>query len=204
MNTSNKYFISDNLPVVLGIIYGIVWTILAIHPLNRYDWLLENILVAIAVSVLYWTHKKNYLSNTSYVLIFFFLVFHSIGAHYTYSDVPIGNIISEFFNAERNHYDRFVHFSGGLLMVYPFRELFSSLSGMSNKRWSRFVSILIIIALGEMYEIIEWLTASIVAPEAALAFLGSQGDVFDAQKDIALNLSGSLITTIISIIFEKK
>lgn len=192
-----------NYQKILLLIYSLFWLALAIQPESRFDWLLENMLIFVSIFFLIFNYKKYRLSNISYSLIFVFLVFHTIGAHYTYSDVPIGKTISEWFGGSRNHYDRFVHFIFGLLITYPARELCLISSGINKKFWSYYVPVLMMVSFGESYEITEWLTAMIVAPDAGIAFLGIQGDVFDAQKDISLNLSGSLISMIITFFFDR-
>lgn len=202
MNPTKNYSTFD-FPKILLSVYFIIWLLLAIKPSHRYDWFLENLLIFVFVPFLIFSYKKLRLSNTSYSLIFIFIIFHTIGTHYTYSEVPLGKIISERFGESRNHYDRFVHFIFGLLITYPIRELFLILSKIQGKIWTFYIPVLIMISFGEMYELIEWITSMIVAPDAGIAFLGSQGDVFDAQKDISLNLTGTLIATIITFLFEK-
>lgn len=197
-NSPHLYF-----PKVLLLLYFVIWLLLAINPKYRFDWLLENLLIFVSVPFLIFTYKNFRLSNASYILIFIFLLFHTTGSHYTYSEVPFGKTISECFGASRNHYDRFVHFIFGLLLTYPTRELFLILSKTQGKIWTFYIPVLIMISFGEGYELMEWITAMIVAPDAGIAFLGSQKDVFDAQKDISLNLTGTLIATTITFLFEK-
>ena len=117
---------------VLATVYALVWVALAIAPSDRADWLLENALVAVAVPALIWSWRRFPLSRLSYTLVFVFLCLHTLGAHYTYSEVPydawsrrlLGFSLNEALGFERNHFDRLVHFSYGLLMAYPARELF--------------------------------------------------------------------------------
>ncbi len=111
------------LQVLLGT-YALVWVITAIAPLDRHDWLLENLLVVVAMAVLIGTYRLFPLSDLSYLLITAFLTLHAIGAHYTYSEVPFGFWIQRTFGFARNPFDRIVHFSFGLLMAYPIREVF--------------------------------------------------------------------------------
>jgi putative membrane protein len=115
--------------LVLFIAYATLW---AIRPVNFNNWVLENVLAAIAVAFLVWSYRRLPLSNISYTLIFLFLCLHTIGAHYTYSRVPLdewfqsvfGITASEMFGWERKNFDRVVHFSFGLLISYPVREVF--------------------------------------------------------------------------------
>lgn len=187
-------------PKVLFGLFILIWVGLAIKPLYRFDWLLENLLIFFWVPLLILGYRKNIFTNTSYTLLFIFIVFHSIGAHYTYSEVPIDKLIGE--TGGRNHYDRFVHFIFGGLLFYPARELFTKLLKVQSKMWLNYLAMSFIIVLGTCYELLEWITAIIVDKEAGSAFLGMQGDVFDTQKDIALNISGALIAVLI-IFFTK-
>ena len=106
----------------LTLAYGFIWILAAIKPFDRQDWLLENLLVVLAVPALVALYRYRLLSNFSYVLIFVFLTLHAVGAHYTYTEMPLGNLLRDQLHWSRNHYDRVVHFTFGLLVVYPTRE----------------------------------------------------------------------------------
>jgi len=188
---------------VLLVVYAMIWAGLALTPYNRFDWCLENMLVIICIAWLAVTYSKRPFSDLSYFLLFFFLVLHGIGAHYTYSLVPFGFEFGDMVGETRNHYDRLIHFTFGLLIVYPFRE--KILRG-SNIRgfWLGFLAFAIIMTFSVCYEIIEWLVAEIVDPENAQAYLGTQGDVFDAEKDSALAGLGALIALAILRLTPKK
>lgn len=172
--------------------YLVIWTALAINPVYRYDWFLENILVFAGVPFVLYLHHRMPLSNLSYTLIFVFFVFHSYGSHYTYSETPIGRIVSTWLGFERNHYDRFVHFLWGFLLTIPLFEIFKKKVSRKRLVLDFVFAASILLSLGVAYEFMEWGTAVIVAPEAGTAFLGTQGDVWDAQKDLMLNVLGSL------------
>lgn len=168
------------------------WIIAAIDPVDRATWLLENILLAVAVLWIFYTYRKWRLSPSSYSLIFIFFVVHVLGAHYTYSVTPVGHWLDILFGAGRNHYDRVVHFLFGLLLVSPFRDQVEQATTLTTRTaWG--VSVLIITSLSTAYELTEWLIAEIVNPIDAGAFLGLQGDIFDAQKDMGLAVLGALI-----------
>ncbi|MFN8902573.1 MAG: DUF2238 domain-containing protein, partial [Lysobacteraceae bacterium] len=102
-------------------VYGLIWGALAVAPKHRADWWLENVLVFVAIPLLAWASSRLRLRDRSYVALFVFFVFHAIGSHYTYSEVPIdawceawfGFSPGAAFGAERNHYDRLVHFLYG-------------------------------------------------------------------------------------------
>ncbi len=185
----------DNLyPLICLFIFIIAFIVGAYKPLYPHDWLLESILGVIAVILLIGTYKKFRFSNTSYTLILIFLLFQTIGSHYTYSETPIGFWIKDLFDLSRNHYDRLVHFLFGLLWYLPMLEIWQGLSHNKSRNWPSYaVPIFVIIALGGIFEIVEWIVAVIVSPELGTAYLGTQGDVWDAQKDIAVKMVGVLI-----------
>ncbi len=176
--------------IIMGLAFFITWIWAAIEPLFFDDWLLENILVVIAVPALIWTRKKFKFSLLSYWMITIFLVLHLIGSHYTYAEVPWGVSLGEWLGTERNMYDRLIHLLFGVLLVYPFYELVVR-SGNMKGFWAYFVPLMIVSAFAGFYEVLEWVAAVVVAPEAGTAFLGSQGDVWDAQKDMMLAMVGS-------------
>ncbi len=185
----------DNLyPIICLFILTAAFIMGAYKPLYPQDWLLESILGVIAVILLIGTYKKFRFSNTSYALILIFLLFQIIGSHYTYSETPIGFWAKDLFDLSRNHYDRLVHFLFGLLLYLPLLELWQKLSNNKSKTLINYsVPFFVIVALGGIFEIIEWIVAIIVSPELGIAYLGTQGDVWDAQKDITVKIVGSLM-----------
>lgn len=185
----------------LIIAFVIVWVWSAINPLYPHDWLLENYLVFLFVPLIFILGRYFKLSNLSYTLITIFMILHVIGSHYTYSEVPFGFTLQDWFGSDRNMYDRVVHFSFGLLLAYPVREVFMRISKVKGI-WSYYFPIDLVAAGSALYEIIEWLTALNVDVSAGLAFLGSQGDVWDAQKDMLLAIIGALVAMIIVFIIN--
>ena len=121
---------------------------------------------------------------------------HLAGAHYTYDQVPFGFELGELFGTTRNMYDRFVHFAFGLLLAYPMRELCVRLVGVRNA-WAYYLPVDITLSLSAVYEIIEWFSALRVPPAVAMAFLGAQGDIWDAQTDMLMAGSGAILSMII-------
>ncbi len=170
----------------------VVWIVTAIQPLYPRDWLLENLLVFIWCGLLAVTYRRFRFSNLSYGLFTLFMTLHLVGAHYTYAETPIGFWIRDWLELERNHYDRIVHFSFGLLLAWPMREILLRKAGV-NQAWSYFLAINGVLAFSAIYEVIEGIAAVVVEPELGMAFLGTQGDVWDAQKDSALAFIGSVI-----------
>ena len=176
----------------LTALFAIIWLVGAIAPMNRFDWFLENLLVFIAVALLGRFYRTRQLSDLSYFLIVVFLVLHTIGAHYTYSKTPPGFWLQDALSLERNHYDRVIHFTFGALIFYPVRETLVRFVG-AERRLSAFTAFTVIATSSVFYEILEWIVAAIVSPEAAMAYLGTQGDVFDAQKDSTLAIAGAIV-----------
>ena len=181
--------------LLLGLLgwYGLLWTVLAIAPYDREDWLLENILAIAAVITLAVTYRWFQFSTPSYVLITAFLSLHAIGAHYTYAEVPFGFWLQHTLGLSRNPFDRVVHFAYGLLLVYPLRELLIQLAGVRNF-WSYFLPVSGMLAQSGFFEVVEAIIAQIVSPELGAAYLGTQGDEWDAQNDMIAAFSGAVLS----------
>ncbi len=178
-----------------------VWCWAAYKPLHPADWLLENYLVFLWVPIILITARYFRLSNISYTLITIFMCLHVVGSHYTYVDVPFGFTLQEWFDADRNMYDRLVHFCYGFLLAYPIREIYVRIAHTKGF-WGLFFPIELTFAFSAIYELIEWRAVGNVPDELGLAFLGSQGDVWDAQKDMALAGLGALIAMAIVLIIR--
>ena len=187
----------------LTLLFSITWIWAAINPLHPDDWMLENILVVLFVPFVFWASRYFLFSHTSYVLVTIFMVLHVIGSHFTYAQVPFGVTLGEWIGNERNMYDRLVHLLFGVVFVYPLFEYLQK--KVQVKGFSiYFVSFMTICAFAGFYEVIEWIAASVVDPEAGDAFLGTQGDVWDAQKDMALAMVGAFFVLILVKILSKK
>ena len=189
------------LQMLLGT-YALVWVITGIAPLDRHDWFLENLLVFAVMAVLIGTYRMFPLSDLSYLLITAFLTLHAIGAHYTYSDVPFGFWLQHTLGFARNPFDRIVHFSFGLLLAYPIREVFLR---VANARgfWAYYLPLDVTLAFSALYEIMEMVIATLVAPGTGDAWLGTQGDVWDAQKDMAMAGLGALLCMCLTALIRK-
>ena len=200
--------------LVLTAVYAVFWAALAIDPHDRGDWVLENVLVVVAAVLLFFSYKRVLLSRISYTLIFIFLGLHAIGAHWTYSLVPYdeafhattGYSFDEWMGWQRNHYDRIVHLAYGLLLAYPIRELFLRVAEVKGF-WGYFLPVVLTMAASMFYELVEWGAAEVFGGELGIAFVGAQGDVWDAQKDMSLATLGALIamgvTALININLDK-
>jgi len=181
---------------LLLLVFTAVWVWAAIRPKYPHDWLLENVLVFLFVPLIVFCGYYFRLSNVSYTLIAIFMVFHLIGSHYTYAEVPFGYSLQRWLAADRNMYDRLVHFSFGFLLAYPVREVFLRLARVKGF-WGYYLPLDVTLSFSAIYELIEWAAAANVDPQAGLAFLGSQGDVWDAQKDMLLAGTGALLAMVI-------
>ncbi|WP_455379248.1 DUF2238 domain-containing protein [Petrachloros mirabilis] len=167
-----------------------IWT--AYAPADPQFWLLSSILPASFVVLLIATHRRFPLSHVSYGLITVFLTLHTIGVHYTYAGVPVGAWLQQALDMNRNHFDRIVHFSFGFLLAYPMEELFRI--GAAVRGWLLYyLPVMTVLGLSGLWEIIESWVANAVHPELGITYLGSQGDIWDAQKDMAAALYGALL-----------
>ncbi len=192
------------LPHFLLLFYLIEFIALAINPYERGVWWAENIPIMIPVIILILTFKKFRFSNLSYLLIAVFFMFHTVGGHYTFEKTPFdfGNHLLTYLNLDfifpygRNNFDRVSHFLIGI-MAYPVAELFL------RKRWVSNVPTAILLGItglgfwGAFYEIVEMYYAILVGGEQGVAFLGSQGDIWDAQKDMLLDISGAIVVFVL-------
>ena len=186
---------------LLAVLLAILWVPLAFAPFDRKDWLLENVLLVLALATLAATYRSFPLSRISYTLIFLFLCLHTLGAHYTYAQVPYddwwraltGTTFNEMVGWRRNNFDRVVHFCYGLLLAYPIRELFLRVAGVRGF-WGYFLPLDLTMSSSMLYELIEWLAAEYFGGDLGMAYLGTQGDVWDAHKDMALASLGALIS----------
>jgi putative membrane protein len=187
---------------MLGLIYLAWWILMAIKPVDFMDWFMENVLVVLGLALLLFTAKAFPLSRISYTCIFVFMVLHALGAHYTYAKVPY----QEWFPAlagGRNMFDRLVHFSYGLLLAYPIREMFLRIGNVRGF-WGYFLPLDLTMSTSMLYELIEWGAAETVGSDLGQAYLGTQGDVWDAHKDMALASLGALIAMTITALVNRR
>ena len=158
-----------------------------------------------AVALLAWSIRRTQLSTLSFAMLIGFCTLHAIGGRYIYSFVPydrwaqewLGFTVSQVTGWQRNHYDRLVHFAFGFLLAYPAREILERLQ-LARGIASRYFAVEFIIAAGALYELGEWLVAMTFAPDWADRYLGQQGDIWDAQKDMALETAGAIIAILLT------
>jgi putative membrane protein len=190
---------------ILGGLFALEFAVLAIAPVSRSTWLLENALAVALVGLLAASYRRFRFSRISYTLMFVFLALHEVGAHYTYSLVPydaawqrvFGFSLDEALGFERNHFDRALHFAYGLLLAYPIREIFLRIANVRGF-WGYFLPLDLTMSTSMIYELIEWGAAEVFGGELGQSYLGTQGDIWDAHKDMALAGSGALIAMLVT------
>ncbi len=186
---------AGRLPLLLLAAYLLLFAVCAISPYDRAVWWAENIPILLLVALVAWLHRFHRFSGLSYFFMAFLVVLHTIGGHYTFERVPFG-LVTEWFGFARNHYDRMAHFTVGFY-AYPIAEL------LLAKRLVRHPGILLsyplftILAVAACYEIFEWRYALTAEADAGSAVLGSQGDIWDAQKDMLADGMGAVFATLV-------
>lgn len=191
----------DKFPQVLFAGYVLLFVACAVEPFSRAVWWAENIPIVMIAATLALTVRSFRFSNAAYAMASVLLYMHTIGGHYTFERVPFG-FVTDLFGFQRNHYDRIAHFSVGFY-AYGIAEL------CARKRWVSSALVLwlfpvfAIFTVAAIYEIIEWQYAATSDPTAGLAFLGSQGDIWDAQKDMLADGLGGILATTMFFFFER-
>jgi putative membrane protein len=182
---------------ILCVAFVVAVLLATIHPDTYFDLALENGLVsAVLLPALIYSYRRFAFSDLSYLLIFSFLCLHEYGAHYKYSDVPLGEWLKPILHTKRNHYDRIAHFSFGFLLAYPMREI--AMRALNVKgRWLYYLPVECTLALSAIYEILEALAANVLTPERGEEFVGMQGDMWDSQEDMFMAGLGSLVAVLL-------
>src|SRR5436190_17799648 len=197
-----RFLFTPRYPLTLLILFLIYATAWGFHPVDRKDWMLENALTLIFVIALVISYRRLPFSNISYTLIFIFICLHTIGAHYTYSLVPynewtkhiLGRPLNDVLRlGDRNYYDRLVHFCFGFLLAYPIREMFMRVAG-ARGFWGYYLPLDLTMSFSMLYELIEWLAAVMLGGDLGQAYVGTQGDIWDAQKDMAMATFGAIVS----------
>lgn len=183
----------------LSALFALEFAVLAVAPVSRSTWVLENVLLVALVGLLVATRRQFRFSRLSYTLIFVFACIHELGSHYTYSLVPydawaqrwLGFSVDAALGFERNQYDRAVHFLYGLLLAYPVREIVLRIVDVRGV-WGYLLPLDVTMSTSMIYELIEWGAAEYFGGDLGQAYLGTQGDVWDAHKDMALASLGAI------------
>ena len=181
-------------------LFAIAWS--AMEPLSEDNWLLEMLPVFIALPVLFYLGRRFKISHGSYTLIFIYLLMLVIQAHYGVGYVPIGVKLAHWFGTDRNVFDRFTHFFSGLFWFFPLYEMVVQSVGRRNFL-DYMIPAAIILALGSVYEILEWLAFRYSGPHIAFLFIGAQDDFYDTPKDMAMALFGVILAAAVLLIKNK-
>lgn len=195
--TQRTPFSENGLLKIFVLVFTLCWVATLVVTPDLANWITENALTVLLLIGLTISYKRFKFSDLSYTLIFVYILLHIYGATYTYAENPFGYWLKDLLGWERNHYDRIVHFSFGLMLAYPMRDYF-----MNWFKWPVWVCwvlpIEITMSFSGLYEIIEWLVADVFFPAEGVAYLGTQGDVWDAQKDMVLAFSGATISMLLA------
>jgi len=187
------YHVVMKLPLVLLLLVAIVFVWSAVGPHDYFTWFLEVAPVIIGAMILIPTYKRFTLTELLYVLLAIHAVILMVGGHYTYAEVPLGEWVKNVFGLHRNHYDRLGHLAQGFVPAILAREILLRNRVVRGKAWLFVIVVSICLAFSAIYELIEWSVAASTGT-AADAFLGTQGDVWDTQKDMALAFIGAILS----------
>ena len=185
-DTMKKY------PIIFSIYTICLLSISLLLSKDRFTWILEVFPILIGFPILFFTYKSFRLTRMLYILLCIHFLILAVGGIYTYANVPLGFWMQDFFNFQRNHYDRIGHFAQGFIPALLIREVLLRTSPLKPGKWLSFIVVSICLAISAIYELIEWATATVQGASSD-AFLGSQGDVWDAQWDMFFALLGAIV-----------
>lgn len=174
--------------LVVAVVF--VWSFIGCH--DRFTWFLEVAPVLLALPVLAYTYKRFPLTELLYVLIAIHAVILMVGGHYTYARVPLFDWIRDAFELSRNHYDKVGHFAQGFVPAIVTREVLLRVTPLRPGKMLFFLVVSVCLAISATYELVEWIVAE-MAGSGSEDFLGTQGDVWDTQKDMAYCLVGAIL-----------
>lgn len=195
----DQRFKDNRILQAIVILYAIVWIVLAFHPKDRMEWLLEQILVVVFIGVFVVSYLFFQFTNFSYLLIALFLTVHTYGAHYSYENSPVDHWL-QGMGYPRGGSDRLAHLFFGFLMVLPTYEFFCRAAKI-RRGWSYLISILTIAGAGSLYEVGEMYVA-FLAPLVGKKFVGDRGDRWDSYHDMELQIYGAIL--MVAIVFLVK
>lgn len=189
---------------ILVVVFVMFWIALAINPVDYGIWALENVLVVTVFPVVLWLDRRYDFNDLTYLSLTAFVILHLFGANLTYNKMTYFIWYSDWFGWHRNYYDQFIHFLFGLMVFVPFFEVFYH-QGIS-RRLSYLIAFLFIASIGAGYEILEWLAMEVFCPKTQEACFQAltQGDIWDAQKDMAFAIIGALLALVLHSIWGKK
>ncbi len=201
-STDRIAFRHNTLLKVFFALFLVAWVWTFAGTTDHANWVVENVLTLLFIAGLVWGHRRFQFSDLSYTLMFVYILLHIYGAMYTYAENPLGYWLKDVLHGERNQYDRIVHFSFGFLLAYPMRDYFKN-----HFHWPTWVCwvlpVEITLSFSGLYELIEWAVADVFFPAQGHAYLGTQGDIWDAQKDMALAFSGAVAAMVLTSVFAR-
>ena len=174
------------------ITFAVVFIWSGINPKDQFTWLLEVLPAIIGVVVMAMTYKTFKLTPLVYILILIHCIVLMIGGHYTYADVPFFDYLKDVFNFTRNNYDKVGHFVQGFVPALITREILIRKNVIPDVNWRNFFILCFCLGFSAFYELIEWWVA-LASGEDAVAFLGTQGYIWDTQSDMGLALLGAIL-----------
>lgn len=186
----------DREPLGLLLAWLLLCAVSAIRPFDHRVWLLEVLPVVLALALLIPTYRRFRFTPLAYRLMFLHACVLTLGAHYSYAEVPLGHWVKDALGLARNHYDRVGHLAQGFFPAIVAREVLLRTSPLRPGRWLFFLVTCVCLAFSALYELVEWWTA-LLTGEAATAFLGTQGDVWDTQWDMFMCLCGALASQLL-------
>ena len=193
----------SKLPVVLFALYLVEFAVLAIRPVSRPTWISENVTVLVIVVPLVWMYLRGIrFSNAAYLFMAVLIFLHTIGGHYTFSLVPFG-WVTDLIGAQRNHFDRLAHFTVGFY-AYAILEFIEVRRLSTRRSFSLVFALSMILAVAALFELVEWTYAVSADPVAGAEFLGSQGDIWDAQKDMLADGLGAVLACAVYAVVHRK
>jgi putative membrane protein len=191
--------------VAIGLFFAyiVLFAALAVAPHARAVWFAENMTILPIVVILALMYRFGYrFSTMAYVLMSVLVFLHTVGGHFTFERVPFG-AVTRFFGWERNNYDRIAHASVGLY-AFAVAEFVTAKRWSANRWMTVTFALCAIMAVAALYEIFEWQYAILSDPAAGLAVLGSQGDIWDAQKDMLCDTIGGMVGCVLYLVFGRK
>ena len=183
--------VKEVVPVILLLLLSILIIWSYINPFDIKVWYVEISSVLIVTLALVLTYRFFKFSNTAYFIVFLWLVLHTVGAHYSFERVPF-DFFTSLFGFTRNNFDRFAHFIIGI-NAFGVAEFLFRTRRVNSVKVAAFFGVIFIMALANAWELIEWIYAEIDGGEVGVAFLGSQGDIWDAQKDMLADTLGAIL-----------
>lgn len=182
------------LTLLLSFVAAVLWSVWKPH--DYFTWFLETFPAFVGLAILLLTYRRFPLTSLVYVLVFLHALILLVGGHYTYAEVPLFNWIRDEFHLARNHFDRVGHFAQGFVPAIIAREVLLRRTGLKQGGWLNYIVLSCCIAISALYELLEW-RVSVATGEAADAFLGTQGDPWDTQKDMATCMVGAIAALLV-------